>query len=37
MGFYKTNEIDGFFLMSEEKKTILELKISGNDKGQKTT
>ena len=30
MGFYKTKEIDGFFLMSEEKKTILELKISGN-------
>ena len=30
MGFYKTKEIDEFFLMSEEKKTILELKISGN-------
>ena len=30
MGFYKTKEIDKFFLMSEEKKTILELKISGS-------
>ena len=30
MGFYKTKEIDKFFLMSKEKKTMLELKISGN-------
>ena len=29
MGFYKTKEINEF-LLSEEKKTILELKISGN-------
>ena len=28
MRFYKTKEIDVFFLMSEKKKTILELKIS---------
>ena len=31
MGFYKTKEINEFFLMSEEKKIILlELKINGN-------
>ena len=30
MGFYKTKKIDEFFLMNEEKKTILGLKISGN-------
>ena len=30
MGFYKTKEIDEFFQMSEEKKTVLELKISGD-------
>ena len=30
MGFYKTKEINEFFLLGEEKKTILELKISGN-------
>ena len=30
MGFYRTKDIDEFFLMSEEKKTILELKITGN-------
>ena len=30
MGFYKTKEIDEFFRMSEEKKAILELKISGD-------
>ena len=30
MGFYETKEINEFFLMSEEKITILELKISGN-------
>ena len=30
MGFYQTKKIDELFLMSEEKKTILELKISGN-------
>ena len=31
MGFYKTKEINEFFLMSEQKKTILELKIRGNE------
>ena len=31
MGFYQTKEIDEFYLMSEEKETILELKISGNE------
>ena len=30
MGFYKTKETHKFFLMSEEKKTMLELKINGN-------
>ena len=30
MGFYKTKEINEFFLKNDEKKTILELKISGN-------
>ena len=36
MGFYKTKEIDGFFLLSKEKKTILELKISGNGKNERS-
>ena len=36
MGFYKTKETDGFFLLSEEKKTILELKISGNGKNERS-
>ena len=36
MGFYKTKEIDKFFLMSEEKKTMLELKISGNGINEKS-
>ena len=31
MGFYKTKEINEFFLMNEQKKTILELKIRGNE------
>ena len=31
MGFYKTKEINEFFLLSEEKNTILKLKISADE------
>ena len=36
MLFYKTKEINEFLLMSEEKKTILELKISVNGINEKS-
>ena len=36
MSFYKTKEINEFFLMSKEKKTILELKIKGNGTNEKS-